>query len=358
MTSIGKLWAGRIFGTNTGNVFVKLANTEGELHGEIKISDDKYGIANFEIVGVFDGSKINFKSIKGTAPEGIEPGEITVSGVLLSNGSLKGEWSNKIGTGGAFILHPHVGADTDLAPGSAGNPALQEQVFIKTKPIGALRLYADDVRELLNFLRRDFAPETRVIVNYFDRGNEVSKYATDFEADFARLRTLKYLRLHIQEVEAYGIARSATVTVNSDGANEIRTQGVQESWVMGKAENLAAFLKLREKSLATTARRFGLNLNFFVAIIAVAALPELTFVRRLIFAMFVVFGWVLVQQLHNRFIPNVLIYLSPKQPSGFDKAWPQALSWTSTIASGVIVATIYGLLKGDIILPTFLNPFH
>jgi len=127
---------------------------------------------------------------------------------------------------------------------------------------------------------------------------------------------------------------------------------------MGKAENLAAFLKLRQKSLATTVRRFGLNLNFFIAIVAIAALPELTFLKRLIFAMFVVAGWILVQQLHNRFIPNVLIYLSPKQPSSFDKAWPQVLSWTSTIASGVIVATIYGLLKGDVIFPAFLNPFY
>ena len=51
---------------------------------------------------------------------------------------------------------------------------------------------------------------------------------------WGRLGTLRYLKLLIQEPEAYGINRLAVVELNAAGANEVRVQGVQESWLWGK----------------------------------------------------------------------------------------------------------------------------
>lgn len=340
-----------MFGTNTGNVSVKLETTEGELKGELKVADDKYGIATYAIVGSFDGTKLKFRSTSGTAPEGIATGELTIEGALGADGSIRGEWSNKIGTGGAFILHPHASPDEI----KTASPTLPEQLYTVFKTVGVLRLYSDDLRELIAHISRDFTPGTRLVANYYDRGNELSKYVQDFEADFAKLKELKYLRLHIQEVEAYGIAKSATVTVNADGINEIRAQGIQESWATGKAETLSSFLKAKEKPIATFVRKYGLNLNVIIAVIAISALPELPFWRRLAFSAFIVFVWWSIQNLHRRFIPNVAILLSGQKPNLFARAWPQVVLWGSTIASGLIVAIVYGLLKGEITLPTWLH---
>lgn len=355
MATLSKLWAGRIYGTNTGNVSVKLDNTEGDLKGELKIADDRWGIASYKISGSFDGAKLSFKGNSGTAPDGIATGELTIEGALDADGSVKGEWSSTLGTGGSFILHPHTSPDeVKRTPTSA----LPEQLYTVFKNIGVLKLSAEDVRDLIEHIKRDFSSGTRIVANYHDRGNEISKYAPDFESDFSRLHDLKYLRLHIQEAEAYGIAKSATVTVNSDGQNEIRTQGIQETWVSGKAETLNSFLKSKEKPIATLVRKYGLSLNVLIAIIAISALPELPFWRRVVFSGFIVLVWLLVQRLHRKYVPNVSIFLSPQQTTLFSKAWPQVLLWGSTILSGIIVAAVYGLLKGEISLHTWLGLSH
>jgi hypothetical protein len=55
--------------------------------------------------------------------------------------------------------------------------------------LGALRLYAEDVQELIGLLQRDFS-QGRVVVTYHDRGNEISRYASDFEQEITRLGEL------------------------------------------------------------------------------------------------------------------------------------------------------------------------
>ena len=92
----------------------------------------------------------------------------------------------------------------------------------------------------------------RVVVTYYERGNEISVYATQFQQDLDRLGELRFLKLWVQEAEAYGFNRSASIELNADGINEVRTQGVQESWVTGKAEALASRLRLNEKALVFT----------------------------------------------------------------------------------------------------------
>jgi hypothetical protein len=95
---------------------------------------------------------------------------------------------------------------------------------------------------LIGFVGRDFSQGSRVVVTYYDRGNEISKYANEFMDDPSKPDELRYLKLVIQEPEAYGINRFVSVELTADGANEIRIQGVQESWVRGKAETVASFL--------------------------------------------------------------------------------------------------------------------
>jgi len=134
-------------------------------------------------------------------------------------------------------------------------------------------------------------------------------------------------------------------------------QGVQEAWVRGKAEALASQLKLNEKTLATTYRRFGLNINALLAFAVLVLLPELPLLKRFSFLAFMVLvGWALAR-LHAFFVPNAAIRLSSRQPSPLQRAKPEIISWVLSVGAAIVAAIAYGLLKGELSLPSWLSTF-
>ena len=152
--------------------------------------DDRFGPVVYSVTGAFDGTSVDLTGTATQAPNSVEYGTITVKAKLTSDGSLRGQWTSTLGTGGTFVLFPHdVPEQNQSAPGS-----LPEQLHTATRTLGALRLFADDVRELIGLIRRDFG-QGRVVVTYHERGTEISKYATDFENDLSRLDELRYLKL-------------------------------------------------------------------------------------------------------------------------------------------------------------------
>ena len=287
MSTLGRL----LYGTNTGNLFVEINSKDGGFIGTLRFADDRGAVVVYDITGTFDGTTIQFSGEPKQTTGGVEVGKIDAKAILTPTGQSRGEWSSSIGTGGTFVLFPQ-----DLTAQSQPRPGMPpEQIHTAIRSLGAINLYAEDVVELIGFLARDFS-QGRVVVTYNERGNEISRYASDFETDFDRLGEIKYLKMVIQEPEAYGINRLATVELNAAGKNEVRVQGVQEAWVRGKAKALASQLKLNEKTLATTYRRFGLNINALLAFAVLVLLPELPLLKRISFLAFMVLvGWALAR---------------------------------------------------------------
>jgi hypothetical protein len=146
--SIGKLWAGKVYGTNTGNLFAEFNSLDGKINGVLRVSDDRFGVS----AGTFDGTSINFNGTPSQAPEGVETGRLLVQGALTPEGQLRGQWSSTIGTGGTFVLLPHdIAAKQEPLPGQP-----PERMHSVSRTVGAIRLYAEDVRELIAFVARDF----------------------------------------------------------------------------------------------------------------------------------------------------------------------------------------------------------
>jgi hypothetical protein len=135
-----------------------------------------------------------------------------------------------------------------------------EQLYTKNIALGSIRLFAEDVKQLLTYIRQDFLTG-RPVVTFNARGGEVTRYAEDFLRDADSLGRLGYFKVTIQEPEAYGINRLVVVELSAFGSNEVRVQGVQESWVIGKAEAIASLLRGYQSTLITTYKKFGLNLN-------------------------------------------------------------------------------------------------
>ncbi|MBX3562800.1 MAG: hypothetical protein KF780_13425 [Sphingomonas sp.] len=344
MANIGRNWNGHVYGTNTGNVAVTLEGEDDALTGVIRLSDNQHGLAVYDVTGQFEAGKLALTGTpQGQPPEGVELGELTVAGALTPEGRIDGEWSTAIGTGGTFQLWPHSYQVRPTNPG-----AVAEQLNTSTRPLGAVRLYADDVRSLIAQLVKDFS-QKRAVVTYHDKGIEKNIYSDEFEQILDDLPELRYLKIFVGEPEIYGLQRNATVELAAWGDNAIRVQSVQEAWAIGKAEALAQHVHGFQRKLATQFRNFGLTFNVIILVAALAALPGLpTFWQRLAFLGSAFGIQALIAYFHRQYVPNFVFYPAKKKASWIGRLGPGFLSWGITIFGGVVAAIIYGILKGEL----------
>lgn len=351
MPALAKLWAGRIFGTNTGNFFLDLdSSDEGALTGTLRLMDTLFGLAVYNVTGRFDGSGITLRGdpVPTAKPPAVSNGTIEVTGNLTAEGNIRGTWSSSLGTGGAFEAYPHdQAAANNPGPGpqptSAAHSAPEppEQLFLSSVPVGALRMYQGDLWRLIDSIRSDFLIG-RPIITYTVRENQVSKYLDDFRAEAATLGQLKRFKLTIQEPEAYGINKVVVLDLDAFGQNELRVQGINESWVTGKSEVISRMLKNFENKLLSAYRRYGLFFNsllFFAMLVVIPALQSTE--QRAIFVAGIVAILFCLFKVHQRFIPHAILYLSDEQPNWFRRTWPSILSWISALTAALAAALVF-----------------
>ncbi|MGU1878419.1 hypothetical protein ACSEUI_18130 [Pseudomonas aeruginosa] len=342
VANLGRLWAGRAFGTNTGNLAITFEKDGEELEGIVRFHDDQYGLVTYEVHGTYtDEVVLTGNAIKKT--EGVEYGELAVKAALTPEGSLKGEWSTSIGSGGPFVAHPHgVGAanteKTDLGI---------EQFYTQAYTLGALRLAKDDVISLMEAVKKDFNAEAKLIVTYRSAGAEVTQHGKDFIAQMGGHKNLTYLKVFIQEPDEFGVNKFAFAELAEHGFNRVVVQGVREIWVEGKAQMIRGELAKNEKSLVTNFKQFGLNLNqlaLFMMIVAMSYVPEFwmkVLVGVLVFGLIKFVGW-----LHVTFIPNASIRLTDVEETWITRWGSSIFSWVATLVSSVLGGyLIYVLTK-------------
>jgi hypothetical protein len=338
MPTLGRLWAGRIYGTNTGNLFIELDTSSERIAGTLRLMDTLFGLTVYRVSGSFDGT-LCLRGDPTQARAGFDTGSIEATAVLTPDGHLRGEWRSSIGTAGTFEAYPH-----DLPPSdqrAAGAVQVPEQIYASTLTLGAVRLYAKDLWELAQFIKRDFVVG-RMVVTYSIRGNEVTKYLEDFQKEAAALGELRRIKLTIQEPDAHGINKVVVVELNSAGQNEIRVQGINESWVVGKAEAIARTLRAFEKGLVTTYKKFGLTLNQIIFLTMLVLIPAIVSLwQRAVFVVFVVLLLQALFRLHSRFIPSAALYLCEQEPTVLQRMWPSLLSWLIAATASLAAAFVF-----------------
>jgi hypothetical protein len=334
-------WAGRLYGTNTGNFFIELKQEGENLTGVLRIMDNLYGLSIYDITGSYR-DKIIFHCVPRGVPNGQLVGEVTAEAELTIEGNLKGTWHSTIGTAGTFDAYPHdIRTNVQSDTRTQGVP---EQIFNKNIPIGSIRLFSEDVKRLIAFIEQDFRIP-RSIVTYTVRGSQATKYSDDFLREVETLGEIKYLKISIQEPEAYGINRIIVVELLENGPNEVRVSGISEAWVLGKAESIAQVLRPQQNSLVTTYRKYGLNLYAIIFFAMLILIPEVkSWQDRSVFVLFVFLLLTILLWIHRRFIPNAIIYLTGKEPSFFARSWPTIVSWLVAASSSIFAALVFYLL--------------
>jgi hypothetical protein len=339
VSNIGKLWAGGAYGTNTGNLYIELVKTGPDVTGTLRFMDNAFGLAIYRIEGTFDQETLRIAGKPEKSAEGVELGDLEIESKLTPEGNLRGTWTTTLGNGGTFVAFPH---DTAVSSQhwSRGAP-VPEQIYTRNLSLGAVRLFAEDVTQLFQHIQQDFV-SGRLVVTFNVRGSEVTKYAEDFLQDSQSLGPLKYLKVMIQEPEAYGINRLVVVELNAFGGNEVRVQGIQESWVIGKAEAIAALMMRNQSTLITTYKKFGLNLNQGIFVAMLVAMPSITkWTERALFAVAVFALLAALLWLHAKFIPNATVRMEVERPTLFARTWPTLLSWLVAATASLVAALMF-----------------
>jgi hypothetical protein len=344
MADIGKYWAGNAYGTNTGNLFAEIESKAGQLVGTLRFMDSNFGLTLYDVTGSFDGSELKLEGTPRPNQPALVLGKLHATAMLTPNGSLRGHWNTEIGTAGTFTLFPHDLPVEPQAPTGQG----PEQLYTQRLNVDAVRLYADDVRALVQTIAKDFI-SAPVVVTYRSDKVEHSKYLPAFETEAPRLGKLDYFRLNVQEPDLHGLNKVAIVELNSRGPNpnQITVQGANESWVIGKAEALSRQLAHNKKSLANGVKKFGVSFNQIVVLAMLLLAPDVHPVwRRVVFGTVVVALLITLWVLHQRYIPMAAVYPGPKLPGTFTRAWPSILSWVSAMTAALAAAFAFYLLSG------------
>lgn len=344
MGTLGKLWNGFLFGTNTGKASLTLDGEDTALTGIVRFNDDQLGVVVYSFEGIYQEGSLTLVG-KPQLGDGEDPeafGEVTIMGALTPEGRLDGEWQSTLGSGGTFQFYPH-NMNVRAPIGS-----IPEQSNIVQQSFGAVRLSVADIRRLIGEVAKD-TPLQRPVVTYIIDGAEKSVYSDEFDKVLDAIPRLTFLKITTQEHELYGINRLVQVELSRHGENIVRVQSVQETWALGKVQALVNQLRWHQSSLVTHFRKFGLSVNVVVTGVALALLPGLPgFWQRFAFfaAVFIIQG--VVQHLHRKYVPNFALVTTKQDSVGWSKFWPSAASWTLTVIGALMAAIIYGVLKGEL----------
>lgn len=341
--AITRRWAGHIYGTNTGNIYLEFDDpvVDTQLTGTLRVMDPQFGLGAYKVKGTY----ADVLALTGTPTvtrDGTVAGDIEAQARLTDEGNLRGDWKSTTGTAGTFVLYPHD-LPAQEQPGAA-NEKLPEQLFTSKQQLGALRLYADGIKELARDVQRDFTTG-RIIVTYIVRGTEVTKYLEDFLLDAPNLGQLRRFKLHIQEPDAHAINKVVTIDLNAFGNNDVLVQGVNELWVAGKTETIARTLRSFESALVTNYKKFGLTLNqllFLAMLILIPAIDQIWY--RAAFVVGVILLLQFLFWLHTKFIPVLIVYPSNPSPSLFQRLSPSLVSWLIAASSALAASYLFMLL--------------
>lgn len=333
-----KHWAGRVAGTNTGNVSVKLerdAERENGIEGTLRLADDQYGVVTYVLAGTFDGSVLEAAGAPDQVPPEVNAGELTIQGILTPEGQITGEWKSTLGTGGVFRLFPH-----DIAATGPRMGGLTEQVNEEHRVLGSIRLFGDEIQAVATDVVADFSATPRPLVTYRNDAGTKTTYLDDFLEAVENLGEISYLKIFAQEPEAYGINRVVVLELGNHVQNSIRVQGVQHSWVVGKAEALSRRLAQYEEPLSTGYKKWGVGLvQLLLLATLLVSLPSLDSTVYRIVLLFVVAAllWAF-NKVHAVFLPNLVVSARKRPPIRWMRAIPRLLSWFAAILAAVLAA--------------------
>lgn len=252
--TLARFWAGRVFGTNTGNIFVKLEGNDDNLLGDLRFNEQGVGIVVYSIRGTFDGVKLRFSGEPKNSIDGYALGTLTATADLNAKGELKGEWDTRIGSAGTLFLFPHD-KNQDQEYNSIAVP---DQLHTARHNFGAIEVNREQITAIADEIQKDFKNGTMIVT--VATTTEQSKFLPDFKKTIYGNDRVSIIKLFLQETESSGLNRIAQVEFGPR-VNNTMTQGGDEAWVLGTLEKIKRNIRPYERAYTTNLKKFGFGIN-------------------------------------------------------------------------------------------------
>lgn len=330
------VWAGNIVGTNTGRVFLDVFRTDNDISGSITINDDHQGAVEFQIVGKFLDGNIEFTGQTSANPENGKVSQVKLSAKQTPEGNLSGRWQIDESLKGAIYLYPHLGEVANVSKFE------DQKFFSKSSYFGLVRLNVSELERITEIISNEFE-FGKLFITYTTNTSEVTKSLLSFFSSVDVVdEPLKFFRLFVQEPDKLGVYKQVLVEFDSQNKNFIQVQGTSQAWVGGMIKNLERTLRQFEKPILTNIKKWGINLNLIAAATLLILVFELesSLSRTLCVISFLV-GMYLLNFVHYRFIPTVLVNLEQNKISVWGRYKPSLLSIMIGVISIVIGNSIY-----------------
>lgn len=334
--ALTKRWAGKAFGTNIGNIFVKLDGEDSALTGVLRMNEPGIGIAVYAVQGTFVAPTLTLSGQIQVPVEGVEFGQLIASGTMNAKGEIHGDWETTIGTGGTFVLYPHTGAE------ESGDGQAVAQFHTARYNFGAIEIDRAQFTEIAESLRRDFPSVVVTVV----AGTEQARYLEDFKQLQFSADRAEIIKAFAQRPDGSGANEVVSVEFGPQ-VNFAMTQGTSEAWVLGRLETLKRDVGRYERTYITNFKRWGIGINQVMLLGAIIWLPSLPGLTARAVLMGVVLGLiVLVNFLHSRYVPFAAIYLRERKVGAVRRALPSIGSWAIGIAATIIAGLVGTYLEG------------
>ncbi|GGB95962.1 hypothetical protein GCM10011494_13050 [Novosphingobium endophyticum] len=146
--------------------------------------------------------------------EGVEFGQLSVTGTMNAKGEINGDWQTTIGSAGTFVLFPHAaGEQTD-------DVQRAEQFHTARFNFGAIEIDKEQITEIAENIRREFPS---VIVTEV-AGTEQARYLEDFKQLQFTVDRAEIIKIFAQKPDGSGANQVISIEFGPQ-VNTAMTQG-------------------------------------------------------------------------------------------------------------------------------------
>jgi len=163
-------------------------------------------------------------------------------------------------------------------------------------------------------------------------------FAESFLNNSDSSKTLNSLKIGISEPDYGNLNKITQINLGIFNKNEIRIEGANEAWVIGKAEKLAVIMKNLENSTANIVKKYlpTFYKSIFIAMIIIA--PSIGSLKnRALFVIMIFFALWMSEKINKKLFPIALLTRQEKKSTWWSKAFPYTISLISTILSGLAI---------------------
>ncbi len=327
---LGK-WVGDTFGTHRCRVFAEGLNRDDKVFLELRVAPSAAGVSMFfGQVGTADiqiGSQSQI-ILHEVFENQITTLQITLTLRAISEDVLEGDWQGTDGAKGIVQLTRYKSA--------THQPAQPEPVEIIAKEyrFGNLRIYKNDIEEIIKIMEQLSAPDGNVFVTEEVDGVKKTTFAKTYLAKEKKAGELQSLTIAALRM-INGFNNSLVLNLRKEGDNTLSVQSPDLLWFYSTPMAVKELLEKRSSKIIELYKKHGLNINFLVFLTLLVWMPSLEIADRVIFAAcFLIFA--LLHAFIHKKSSLSLINQKKEQPSTFKEKYP-ALSYVSlTIMSAVI----------------------